>query len=82
MKVTIITTREKCPTEPPVERAAKEIVHVWEYCEQKIVKRELWVAEVDDIIKLANELKMELIVIPMKDGETYPTIEIYNDYRE
>lgn len=82
MKVIIITTREEVPNEPPVKTAVKEIVHVWDVCEKRIVERYRWVAEVDNVFKFATELKTELIVLPMKQGETYPTIEIYNDYRE
>ena len=82
MKVIIITTREKVPAEPPVEWAVKEEVQIWDEFEGRMLSEERWVAEVENVFKLAMALGKELIVIPMELGETYPTIEIYNDYRE
>ena len=82
MKVIIVTTKENVPAEPPVEWAVKEEVQIWDEFEKRMLSEERWVAEVDNIFKLAIALNKELIVLPMELGETYPTIEIYNDYRE
>lgn len=82
MKVIIITTKEEFPSEPPVEWAVKEVVQIWDEPQQRMLSEERWVAEVDNVFKLAIALNEELIVLPMELGETYPTIEIYNDYRE
>ena len=77
MKVIIITTKEEVPAYPPVPDAKKEKVCIWNN-----EKEERWVANVPDIYQLANTIGEKIIVFPKYQEEDYPTIEIYNDYRE